>query len=93
MLQVINYLQRTEGREEERGEVRGVAPTCKTTAFNSLAECGPLTLFIFTVYDLCDPLLRIQFTLAIRVVSTLLTRVVHPLKNRAVKKTRYFRVN
>ena len=56
VLQVINYLQRAEGREEERGEVRGVAPTCKTTAFNSLAECGPLTLFIFTVYDLCDPL-------------------------------------
>ena len=64
MLQVINFHLRAEGREEERGEVRRIAPTCKTTAFNSLAECGPLTLYMFTVYDLCNPPSEIQFTLA-----------------------------
>ena len=30
-----------EGKEEDR-----VTPTCKTTAFNSMAECGPLTLYL-----------------------------------------------
>ena len=33
-----------EGKEEDR-----VTPTCKTTAFNSMAECGPLTLYLLSM--------------------------------------------
>ena len=31
-----------EGKEEDR-----VTPPCKTTAINSMADCGPLTLCIY----------------------------------------------
>ena len=43
-------------RYYEEEDPRYCTPTCKTTAFNSLADCSPLALYTSTVDNLCDPL-------------------------------------
>ena len=62
-----NEEEEEEREEEKEGKAERVTPTCKTTAINSMADSGLSQLL--HVYDICDPIIPIQFYLTIHQCS------------------------